>query len=190
MGKESYMNCNALITGVNSKGLFWCCKCCWPGADWDDCVSHATAGISVLLTQPRGRHTITLCTKVRLRSRLQIVFLSLMHRGLCCTRSLRETAEAFSQLIDSHVWTGYISVMFDDTGSDRQSLDMSTPLQSINCPSLAACFHWFCKGLCSGPRSTQIQQELNSDILNTHPHTHTPEGGQKRMLWKLFSRLT
>lgn len=80
-----------------TKAYFWAVNVADLELMGNDCVSHATAGFSVLLVQPRARRTITFSTKGQqlLRSDLQIVFSSPLFLGSYVTRSHQETAEVF-----------------------------------------------------------------------------------------------
>lgn len=101
----------------------------------NDCVSHAPAGSSALLSPPRDRHTVTRSTKQHqlLLQPLHRIFVS-HASGL--TRSPLKTAWS---LFAAEWLAGCISIIFDDGGSDCELLDVSTPdhLTSIDCPSLS-----------------------------------------------------
>lgn len=165
MWDKSEMKCNVAalfkhwLQGSSTKAYFGVVKVADLELTGNDCVSHAPAGCSVLLSQARGRHTITFSTKGHqlLHSNLQIVFLSLSWLTRHAVTA-RDSTSLFLHLTDSHITVACISIIFDDRGSDCQLLAVSSLglLKSIDCPSLSPCFYWF-SFLISAPHSCYTQ---------------------------------
>lgn len=133
------------LQGATPKAYFCAVKVADLQLTGNDCVSHAPAGCSVLLAQPRGRHTDHIFHQKASAPALQpseCIFVSPASGFWCHKVTPRDSRSLFASDWYSHILAGCISITFDDRGSDCQLLS-ANPLKCTDCPSPSLCFHWF-----------------------------------------------